>query len=67
MEISRQKVALVAVGNLGKYVCEELLSDNRFEFIVVSRQASHALSKVTMLLTVAGAYMVQRSVYTGLC
>ncbi|KAL8700001.1 MAG: hypothetical protein Q9224_001172, partial [Gallowayella concinna] len=34
---SRQVIALAAVGCMGKYVCEELLADDRFDVIVISR------------------------------
>jgi hypothetical protein len=31
-------VALVAVGSLGKYVCEAIVADARFNVVVLSRQ-----------------------------
>lgn len=34
---SRQVIALAAVGCMGKYVCEELLKDDRFDVVVISR------------------------------
>ena len=35
---SRSTIALAAVGNLGKYLCEELLHDSRFDVVVLSRK-----------------------------
>ncbi|KAI4145783.1 MAG: hypothetical protein LQ341_002273 [Variospora aurantia] len=37
MTVSRQTIALAAVGSIGKFVCEELLSDDRFNVVVISR------------------------------
>ena len=37
---SRQVIALAAVGCMGKYVCEELLADDRFDVVVISRAVS---------------------------
>ncbi|KAL8779761.1 MAG: hypothetical protein Q9213_006789 [Squamulea squamosa] len=34
---SRQTIALAAVGSMGKFVCEELLADKRFQVVVISR------------------------------
>ncbi|PHH59781.1 hypothetical protein CDD81_2585 [Ophiocordyceps australis] len=34
-----QTIALLSVGNLGKYMCDELLADGRYQFIVISRQS----------------------------
>ncbi|KAI4090958.1 MAG: hypothetical protein L6R37_007813 [Teloschistes peruensis] len=34
---SRQVIALAAVGCMGRYVCEELLKDDRFDVVVISR------------------------------
>ena len=31
-------VALAAIGNLGKFVCEELIADGRFDVVVLTRQ-----------------------------
>lgn len=36
----RQTIALVAVGNLGKYIYEELNLDDRFDVVVISRQVT---------------------------
>lgn len=36
----RPVVALAAIGNLGKFLCEELLADGRFDFVVLTRQVS---------------------------
>ncbi|RFU34403.1 hypothetical protein B7463_g1944, partial [Scytalidium lignicola] len=40
MADSRQVIALCSVGNLGKYLCDELLADGRYAFIVISRQSN---------------------------
>ena len=37
MAAERQVIALAGVGDFGKYVCEELLADDRFEVVVISR------------------------------
>jgi predicted dinucleotide-utilizing enzyme len=38
MSSARQVIALVGVGNLGKYICEELVADDRFDLVVISRR-----------------------------
>lgn len=40
MEVTKPVIALCSVGNLGKYVCDELITDGKFDFIVISRQSS---------------------------
>lgn len=42
----RQVIALAGVGNLGKYLCEELLSDDRYDVVVLSRKVFLLSSKV---------------------
>lgn len=37
---SRQVIALAGVGNLGRYVCEELSASPEFEVIVLTRGVS---------------------------
>ncbi|KAL8848891.1 MAG: hypothetical protein Q9221_006116 [Calogaya cf. arnoldii] len=37
MDPARQTIALAAVGGMGKFVCEELLADDRFDVVVISR------------------------------
>ncbi|KAL8992521.1 MAG: hypothetical protein Q9188_007566 [Gyalolechia gomerana] len=37
MATSRQTIALAAVGSMGKFVCEELLANDRFDVVVISR------------------------------
>ena len=37
MAASRQTIALAAVGSMGKFVCEDLLADDRFNVVVISR------------------------------
>lgn len=37
MAPSRQTIALAAVGSMGKFVCEALLRDDRFDVVVISR------------------------------
>ncbi|KAB8218710.1 NAD(P)-binding protein [Aspergillus novoparasiticus] len=37
---TRQVIALAGVGNLGKYLCEELLKDSRYSLVILSRQTS---------------------------
>ncbi|KAL8931107.1 MAG: hypothetical protein Q9208_000211 [Pyrenodesmia sp. 3 TL-2023] len=37
MNPARQTIALAAVGSMGKFVCEELLADDRFDVVVISR------------------------------
>ena len=46
MTPSGQVIALAAVGCMGKYVCEELLADDRFDVVVISRgvRSLHLLS-----------------------
>lgn len=38
LENKRSTVLLAAVGDLGKYLCEELLSDDRFDVEILSRK-----------------------------
>jgi hypothetical protein len=38
MSKTRQVIALAAVGNLGKYTCEEIVANDRFDVVVISRQ-----------------------------
>lgn len=38
MADNRQVIALCPVGSLGKYLCDELLTDSRYRFVVISRQ-----------------------------
>ena len=40
MDGQRPVVALAAIGNLGKFVCEELIADGHFDFVVLTRQVS---------------------------
>jgi hypothetical protein len=40
MADTQEVIALCSVGNLGKYLCEELLADGRYSFVVISRQVS---------------------------
>ena len=40
MTDNRQVIALCSVGSLGKYLCDELLADGRYTFVVISRQVS---------------------------
>lgn len=42
MSSTRQVIALAAVGNLGRYICEELVADDRFDVVVISRQVIRA-------------------------
>jgi uncharacterized protein YbjT (DUF2867 family) len=44
MSSTRQVIALAAVGNLGRYICEELVADDRFDVVVISRQVIRAHS-----------------------
>ncbi|KAI4097679.1 MAG: hypothetical protein LQ339_006724 [Xanthoria mediterranea] len=37
MAASPQTIALAAVGSMGKFVCEDLLADDRFNVVVISR------------------------------
>ena len=43
MTDNHQVIALCSVGSLGKYLCDELLADGRYTFIVISRQVSPRL------------------------
>ncbi len=43
MSNKRQTIALAGVGNLGRYICEELISDDRFDVVAISRQVNTAL------------------------
>ena len=38
MDITRKTVALAGVGNLGKYVYEELRNQKRFDVVVIARK-----------------------------
>lgn len=38
-----QVIALVGVGNLGRYICEALLADDRFDVVVLARRVISAL------------------------
>ena len=33
-----QVIAVCSVGSLGKYLCDELLADGRYKFVVINRQ-----------------------------
>ena len=37
MTIPIQVIALAGVGNLGRYICEELIKDKSFDVVVLSR------------------------------
>ena len=41
-----QVIALCSVGSLGKYLCDELLADGRYKFVVISRQVSPRLNEL---------------------
>lgn len=41
--MAREVIALAGVGNLGKYLCEELLSSSIYSVIVISRNVCHEL------------------------
>lgn len=43
MTENHQVIALCSVGSLGKYLCDELLADGRYTFVVISRQVSPRL------------------------
>lgn len=45
-----QTIAVAGVGNLGKYICEELLKDERFEVVVLARQVSPPGHDASLLL-----------------
>jgi tRNA A37 threonylcarbamoyladenosine dehydratase len=34
----RQVIAVAGVGDLGKYACEELIRDERYDLVVLSRK-----------------------------
>lgn len=44
MSFQRPVVALAAIGNLGKYIWEELIADGRFDIVVLTRQVCMAMS-----------------------
>lgn len=46
MTDNHQVIALCSVGSLGKYLCDELLADGRYTFIVISRQVSPRLNEL---------------------
>jgi len=37
---ARQTIALAGVGDLGRYVCEELLESSQFDIVVLTREVS---------------------------
>lgn len=37
MPHQQQVIALAGVGDVGRYVCEELIADDRFDVVVLSR------------------------------
>lgn len=39
----RQTIALAGVGDLGRYVCEELLESSEFDIVVLTREVSKQL------------------------
>ncbi|KAL9638264.1 MAG: hypothetical protein Q9164_001667 [Protoblastenia rupestris] len=41
MSTTRQTIAVAGVGDLGKYICEELLASPHFDIIVLTRSVSH--------------------------
>lgn len=54
MTASRQVIALCSVGNLGKYICDELLTDNRYDIVVISRQVSAKPTKMMFMKSLIG-------------
>ena len=46
MTDNHQVIALCSVGSLGKYLCDELLTDGRYTFVVISRQVSPRLREL---------------------
>jgi len=40
---ARQTIALAGVGDLGRYVCEELLESSQFDIVVLTREVSEHL------------------------
>lgn len=48
-----QTIALVAVGNLGKYVCEALIADVRYNVVVITRKVArcHRTYRAVCILT----------------
>ncbi|KAL8713670.1 MAG: hypothetical protein Q9220_002196 [cf. Caloplaca sp. 1 TL-2023] len=40
MTDNHQVIAVCSVGSLGKYLCDELLADGRYSFVVINRQSS---------------------------
>ena len=42
--MDQQVVAIAGVGNLGKYACEELLADDRFDVVVLTRSVCEPIS-----------------------
>ena len=42
--MARQMIALAGVGGLGKYICEELLADAKFDVVVISRAVDALVS-----------------------
>ena len=46
MTDNHQVIALCSVGSLGKYLCDELLTDGRYTFVVISRQVSPRLKEL---------------------
>ncbi|KAI4131948.1 MAG: hypothetical protein LQ347_002754 [Umbilicaria vellea] len=45
MSFQRPVVALAAIGNLGKYIWEELIADGRFDIVVLTRQTNKWLEE----------------------
>lgn len=56
---TRKVIALAGVGNLGRYVCEQLVSDDRFSVVLLSRQVYRA-SQCQSRLGPADAEIVYR-------
>ena len=52
MQLEKQVIAVAGVGDVGRYLCEELLTNNRFDVVVISRSVRSILNHI---LTVSSA------------
>ena len=51
MPAARKVIALAGAGDLGKYICEELTADERFDVVVISRGVNSPISSLTTFRT----------------
>ena len=48
MPNTREVIAVAGVGDLGKYICEELVASDQFDVIVLSRGVSRPKPRISL-------------------